>query len=130
MKISVSREEARVPVTILHLDGALTTEEELEEAAQREMDDGARYLLVDLAKVPYMATAGLRALHSIYESLRDLEAERSDDEVRKGISSGTYASAHLKLLSPTEHTLETLRTAGYDMFLDIYKDRKKALAAF
>ena len=130
MNIEVSQEQARVPVTILRVDGALTTEEELEGAAQKEMDAGARNLIIDLAGVPYMATAGLRALHSIYEALRELEPEQSAGDVRKGISSGTYASAHLKLLKPTKHTLETLRTAGYDMFLEIYDDRKKALASF
>ena len=130
MHIDVSHEEAAVPVTILHLDGTLTSEEELERVAQLEIEAGARNLLIDLSDVPYMATAGLRALHSIYESLRQITPETHDDAVRKGISSGAYSSAHLKLLKPTKHTLETLRTAGYDMFLEIYQDRKKALASF
>lgn len=130
MHIDVSKEQARVPVTVLRLHGALTTEEELEMVARQEIESGAHNLLIDLSDVPYMATAGLRALHSIYESLRTIVPEQSDDAVRKGISSGTYVSAHLKLLKPTKHTLETLRTAGYDMFLEIHDDRKKALASF
>jgi hypothetical protein len=36
----------------------------------------------------------------------------------------------LKLLSPTQHVAESLRVAGYDMFLEIHQDRRKAIASF
>ena len=130
MQIDVSQESAAVPVTVLRPSGAIRSEEGLELVAQQEIEAGARHILVDLSDVPYMATSGLRALHSIYESLRQVAPDATDDAVRKGISAGSYYSPHLKLLKPSKNTMETLRTAGYDMFLEIFQDRKKALASF
>ena len=130
MHIDVSHEEAAVPVTILHLDGALTTEEELE-ARRATGDRGRRPQPADrpFRRAVYGDRRAARPAQHLRVAASDSRRKRPD-AVRKGISSGTYASAHLKLLKPTKHTLETLRTAGYDMFLEIYDDRKKALASF
>ena len=130
MEISVSQEQARVPVTIFHITGPITTNEELEQYAEDAFNDGMKNLLLDLSDVPYMATSGLRALHNIYTLLRTESANESDEAVRVGIASGTFVSPHLKLLKPSPHVLEALKVAGYDMFLEIHRDRKRALASF
>jgi hypothetical protein len=130
MEISVSQQQGRVPVTVLRLKGPVTDNEELEQRAQEAFDGGARNILLDLSEVPYMATAGLRALHAIYMLLRSDAPEESDEATKAGIAAGTFTSPHLKLLNPAAYVLEVLSAAGYDMFLEIHRDAKRAIASF
>jgi hypothetical protein len=130
VEITVSQAQGRVPVTVFHIKGAITSNEELEQQARAAFDGGMRNLLLDLSDVPYMATSGLRALHSIYTLLRSDRSDESDEAVRIGIASGTFVSPHLKLLKPSPHVLQALKVAGYDMFLEIHRDHKRALASF
>lgn len=130
MEITVSQQQGRVPVTVFRLKGPVTDNVELERHAQEAFDGGARNILLDLSEVPYMATAGLRALHTIYTMLRSDAPEESDEAAKAGIAAGTYTSPHFKLLKPTGHVLEVLRSAGYDMFLDIHRDAKQAIESF
>lgn len=130
MEITTSQRQGRVPVTIFHITGALTSNEELEQRAKEAFAAGTRDLLLDIANVPYIATAGLRALHTIYTMLRTSSPEESDEAVKKGIRAGTFVSPHLKLLNPSPHAKEALHVAGYDMFLEIHTDLERALASF
>jgi anti-anti-sigma factor len=125
MEITVSQAQGKAPVTVLHLKGAVTEEEQLEARAQEAYAGGARNFLIDLSEVPYMSSSGLRALHALYMMVRGEGAGESE-----GIRRGTYTSPHLKLLKPNKDVLEVLKTAGYDMFLEIYKDEKTALSSF
>jgi len=50
--------------------------------------------------------------------------------VRKGIAAGTYKSRHLKLLNPNRHVLQTLKLAGFDMFLEIHSTPQEAIDSF
>jgi hypothetical protein len=130
MEIAVSHEQGRVPITVLKVTGSLISSDDLERMARREIDSGTQYMLVDLAGVPFMATAGLRALHAMFTMLRAKVRSEENAAVKQGIAAGTYASPHLKLLNPTKHVAESLKLAGYDMFLEIYHDRAKAIASF
>lgn len=130
MEISVSEQQARVPVTIFKITGAITDNKEIEQQANEVFKQGARNVLLDLSGVPYMATSGLRALHAIYMLLRSDTPEETDEAIKSGIAAGTYLSPHLKLLNPSAHVLEALKAAGYDMFLEIHRNQKQALASF
>jgi hypothetical protein len=130
MEITVSQAQGRVPVTILHVTGAIISSKELEQRAKEAFDAGARDLLVDLTNVPYIATVGLRALHTIYTQLRTDSPAESDAAVSAGIRDGTFSSPHLKLLKPSAHAMEALHVAGYDMFLEIHQDLQRAVASF
>ena len=130
MEIVVSHEQGRVPVTVFHVKGTVTSEDELQACARSEFEAGTRNLLLDLTDVPYMASAGLRALHHIYTLLRSDAPGESDEAVRRGIAAGTFMSPHLKLLKPSKHVLEVLKSTGYDMFLEIHQDLKRAVASF
>lgn len=130
MDIEVSHEEGRVPVTIFHLEGDLIHEEPLRSRVQEAYDDGARNVLLDLKKVPYISSAGLRVLHYVYNLLNDDEEQDDGREVRRAIASGSYKSPHLKLLRPSKNAMKALSIAGYDMFLDIHDSQKEAVAAF
>jgi anti-sigma B factor antagonist/stage II sporulation protein AA (anti-sigma F factor antagonist) len=119
-----------VPVTVLKLTGDLNaaTFDQFQKEAKRAIDAGAHNLLVDLSGVPYMSSAGMRALNQIFDWLSGSSSE--NEAVKKAIATGKVKSPHLKLLSPTPHVLEALKTAGFDMFLEIHHDLKHAVASF
>jgi anti-anti-sigma factor len=132
MQITSSKEQGRVPVIILHLTGDLNTvgSEELDEAAQRIIATGAKDLLIDMSGVPFMSSAGLRSLHKLYNQLDSGDKGGDHQAVMQGISAGTYKAEHIKLLNPNKRVVETLKMSGMDMFLEIFIDQKKAVAAF
>jgi hypothetical protein len=132
MEIKVSTEKGRVPVTVMHVDGNIdaNTFEIFQTKADELIQGGTRYLLVDLTHVPFLSSSGLRALHAIFIELRALFPDISDEEMRKGISAGTYKSPNLKLLNPSKETKVAIETGGFDMYLEIHHDRKTAIASF
>ena len=134
MEIKVSSESGRVPITVLHVDGNIdsSTYEQFQATAKKLIDGGARYILVDLSHAPFVSSAGLRALHSLFSDLRSRnpEANLSDDQIKKGISAGTYKSPHLKLLNLSPETKTAFETSGFDMYIDTFTDRNAAIASF
>ena len=134
MEIKVSTENGKVPVTVMHIDGNIdsATYETFTAKADALIKDGTRYILVDLAHAPFVSSAGLRALHGIFNQLRTLHPDTnlSTEEVKKGISAGTYKSPHLKLLNLSKETQTTFTLSGFDMFIETYTDREKAIASF
>src|SRR5262245_26320787 len=90
MEIAVTQDQGRVPVTIFHITGPVTSNEELEGKAKEAIAGGAHDLLLDLAGVPYMATSGLRALNNMYTMLRTDAPGESDAAVKAGVAAGTY----------------------------------------
>lgn len=134
MNIKVSVENGSVPVTVMHIDGNIdaSSYEAFEKQADELIAGGARHILVDLSHTPFVSSAGLRALHHIFNNLRshDTSSNLTEEEVRRGISSGTYKSPHLKLLSPSKETQKTFELSGFDMFIETFNDRESALASF
>jgi anti-anti-sigma factor len=134
MEIKVSTENGRVPVTILHVDGNIdsATYQTFQSKVDELIKGGAQYILVDLSHAPYVSSAGFRALHQIFNDLRARHpsSNLSEEEVKKGISAGTYKSPHLKLLNLSKETRTTFEMSGFDMFIETYDDRKKAIASF
>ena len=134
MEIKVSTESGRVPVTVLHVDGNIdsSTYETFQSTARKLIEGGARYMLVDLSHAPFVSSAGLRALHTLFNELRSRnpDANLSDEQMKKGISAGTYKSPHLKLLNLSPETKTAFATSGFDMYIDTFTDMKTALASF
>ncbi len=134
MDISVRTENGRVPVTIMHLRGNLDTASyaEFQAKADELIKGGASHILVDLTEVPYVSSAGFRALHIMFNELRALhpEGNLTDEQVREGVRAGTYTSPHLKLLNLSSNAQKTFETIGFDMYIETYKDIKKAIASF
>jgi hypothetical protein len=134
MEIKVSTENGRVPITIMHVDGNLDSSSytAFEARADELVKGGARYILVDLAHAPFVSSAGLRALHGLFNELRTLhpDANLSEAELRKGISAGTYKSPHLKLLNLSKEAQTAFEMAGFDMYIEIFTDLKSAIASF
>jgi anti-anti-sigma factor len=134
MDIQVSTANARVPVTIMHVNGNLDalSYEEFQSKADELIAGGARYLLVDLSHCPFISSAGLRALNRIFNDLRarDTDNQKSEEEVRRGISSGTYKSPNLKLLKLSKESRTAFELSGFDMFIDSFDDEQTAIASF
>ena len=134
MEIKVSTESGRVPVTVLHVDGNIdsSTYEKFQSTARKLIEEGSRYILVDLSHAPFVSSAGLRALHTLFNELRSRnpDANLSDEQIKKGISAGTYKSPHLKLLNLSPETKSAFETSGFDMYIDTFTDMKAAIASF
>lgn len=134
MEIKVSTENGRVPVTVLHVDGNIdsSTYEKFQSTAKQLIDEGARYILVDLSHAPFVSSAGLRALHTLFNDLRSKnpDSNLTDEQMRKGISAGTYKSPHLKLMNLSPETRSAFEMSGFDMYIETFTDMKKAIASF
>ncbi len=132
MDIKVSQEKGRVPVTILSIDGDIDSSnyDQLDRIADREIENGARYILMDLTRVRFMTSVAFRSMTKIFKKLRSLSMDGSDEDMHKGINAGTYKSPYLKLYGPSKAVAETLKIASLDMLLEIHADRKAALASF
>ena len=134
MEIKISTENGRVPITVLHVDGNIdsSTYEQFQSTAKKLIGEGARYILVDLSHAPFVSSAGLRALHTLFNELRSRypQADLSDEQMKKGISAGTYKSPHLKLLNLSPETKTAFETSGFDMYIETFTDRNAAIASF
>ena len=132
MAVSVTQENGRVPVTVVHVEGKTdsASANEFEKKVMEVIDTGARHLVLDLSKIPYMSSAGLRVLQEVFNKLRSLSADGSDKEMYRKIKEGSFTSSHLKLLNPTKEVLEVLKMSGFDMLVSIEKDLKTAVASF
>lgn len=128
MEITSWQENGKTPVAVLQLKGDLAAEEALEARARIVFADGARNIVLDLSGVPYISSAGLRAIHAVYMMLRNADA--GETSTARGIASGTYKSPHLKLVKPSKNAMKALSTAGYDMFLEIHDTVKSAVQSF
>jgi anti-anti-sigma factor len=134
MEIKVSTENGRVPITVVHIDGNIdsATYQVFQTRAEELIKGGTRHMLLDLSHSPYMSSAGLRALQTIFNQLRSLDpgADLDDHAVKQGISAGTYKSPHLKLLNLSGDAAVAFKTAGFDMFIENFTDLKTAIASF
>lgn len=134
MEIKVSTENGRVPITVMHVDGNIdsSTYEGFQSKAIELIKSGVRHILVDLSHAPFVSSAGLRALHQIFNDLRAVQpdSDLSEEEIKKGISTGTYKSPHLKLLNLSKETRTAFDLSGFDMYIETYTDLKTAIASF
>lgn len=131
LDVSLDQDHA-VPITIFELSGEIdvASYERLQDKADEVIAAGTKYLLLDLTDVTYISSSGLRALHYIFTQLRAGESAESDAAMRQGLRDGSFKSSHLKLLKPQRAVLDVLKTAGFDLYIEVYKNRKKALASF
>ena len=136
MEITVSKENGRVPVTVLEVSGQLDgqTFQQLIDKARGEYEAGTRNILLDLSELTYISSAGLVSLHTIAlllrgESLPDPEhgwnALKSMDRTRDG-----GIQKNLKLLNPRPEVNSVLDMVGFSAFFEVFTDKQKAIDSF
>ena len=132
MDINVTQKDGAQPVTIFHITGDIDASnyQVLQERAGQAYAEGTRLLILDLSKVSYISSAGVRAISSIFKMLWSATPRESDEAMHAGMRAGTFKSPHLKLASPNKQVAQLLGTAGLDMFLEVYPDVDKAAASF
>jgi anti-anti-sigma regulatory factor len=136
MQINISKQDSRVPVTIMQLIGNLDASSytEVIAKAQTAYDEGARDLLIDLSKVPYVSSAGLMSLHSaaLIFAGQSMNSKESGRPAFRSINAKNekIVRQHVKLLSPQPDVEQVLDVVGLKQFLDIYTDLETAVQSF
>lgn len=117
------------PVTILSFEGRLDrqTEDLALENARAVLDAGVRFLLIDLHDVDMVSSAGLRAIHVVYDMftpIHEFQAWRVEhpDE--------TFKSPYFKLARATSQVHYVLSIAGFLQNITMYPDLQEALGSF
>jgi ABC-type transporter Mla MlaB component len=128
LNITASQIQGDVPVTILHLSGHLhgNTESELLDRARQAQEDGSQYLLLDLSGVEVLTSAGLRAIHNIF----NLFTPQSDRTLIKKHGEEPYKSPYFKLACPNPNVYYVLSIAGFLQNILIYNSVEEAVSSF
>ncbi len=128
-QIGIEQVQRRVPITVFHIDGSLNlgSADEFEQAAQKAVQEGARYVLLDFKDVPAVRSAGLRSVQILYNLLNPKDAASGSAAMREDEAS---KSPYLKLvnLSPDVHYVFDI--AGFLRNLGAYDDLETALSSF
>ncbi|MDP1546276.1 MAG: STAS domain-containing protein [Anaerolineales bacterium] len=133
MQISFSKQEA---VTIMHILGDVDSSSytDVINKAQEAYDEGARNLLVDLSKVPYVSSAGLMAFHTVARIFtgQPVMAKDGNRPSFRAIHPQEDGSAreHVKLLSPQPPVEQVLDMVGLAAFFKVFTDLETAVSSF
>ena len=132
MEITTTTENTKFPITVIHVNGDIdsTTSQEFKSEIEELISDGARRILVDLSHVPFISSAGLRAIHNIFNQLRALHKDADDDALRKNMSAGMYKSPYLKVANLSPKLKEVFELGGFDTYIEIHNDVNKAVNSF
>jgi anti-sigma B factor antagonist len=100
-------------VTVMTVNGRVdsATAPELESALKQLVDGDKNRLVLDLAGVDYMSSAGLRAMVSTLKSAK-------------------RANGDLRLASPSTRVGEVLRLAGLTSIFSIYTNQSEAVSSY
>lgn len=136
MEINISQEQGNVPVTVVKVSGQLDGQsyQSLIASAQDAMKGGTKNLLLDLADLTFISSAGLVSLHVVAlltrgEAMPDLEhGWAALKSVNKSRESGVQK--HVKLLNPRPEVVNVLEMVGFSSFFEIHTDRQAALDSF
>lgn len=128
LTINTSQVQGEVSVTILHLIGHLhgSTEKLLLDRVRQAHEDGARHLLLDLSELEVLTSAGLRAIHSIF----NLFTPQSDVDVIRQHREEPYKSPYVKLVCPNPDIYYILNITGFLQNLLIYNNMEEAVGSF
>ena len=124
MEITTSQLQGRVPVTVFHIRGTVdsSTYQDFMNALRAAIEGGAEFLLIDLAEVSYMSSAGIRSLNEISLILRNKYPQENGAKRPR--------SNHLGLLNPTDRVFDSLKMSGVDAFFETHTNLEKAIASF
>lgn len=128
LTIDLTQSQGNVPVTIMRLSGHLhgDTEAQLLDRARQVQEAGSKHLLLDLSGVDVLTSAGLRAIHNIFNLL----TPQSDVEIIHQHREEPYKSPYFKLVCPNPNIYYVLNIAGFLQNIPIYNDEDEAVRSF
>jgi anti-anti-sigma factor len=128
LTITASQVQGDPLVTILHLSGHLhgATEKDLLDQARQAYEDGTRHLLLDMSGLEVLSSAGLRAIHSVF----NLFTPPGDVEIIRQHHEEPYKSPYVKLVCPNPQIYYVLNIAGFLQSLIIFNDMEAAIKSF
>ncbi|RMG89138.1 MAG: anti-sigma factor antagonist [Chloroflexi bacterium] len=100
-------------VALIEVQGRIdsTTALEFGQALASAIDDGERNIVLDLANVDYMSSAGLREIVSALKKVK-------------------RASGDLRIAQPSTRVSEVLEMAGLDTILQIFPNQTDAVSSY
>lgn len=118
LKITKEQVQGSVPITVLHLSGWLDVqaEEALLGAARDAHDEGARFLLIDLAEVDTLTSAGMRAMQKVYKIFTP--------------EGGEVQAARVKLCNAPPQVYHVLGITGFLQSIPNYETQQAAVDSF
>jgi anti-anti-sigma regulatory factor len=119
-------------VTVMHVNGNIdsATFQAFQSIAEELIANDARHLLVDMTNAPFISSAGLRALHNIFNQLRAIHKDADDDSLRKSMSKGAYKSPYLKVCCLSKESKEVFELGGFDTYIEVYNNLEAAVSSF
>ena len=127
LSIISSQAQNNPRVTIFHLSGTLdaASEDNLCEYAQQAIDSGAISILLDMQKLEFISSAGLRALHNIFRMCtptEEIQAAREEGE--------PYKSPYFKIASAPPQVYSVLNLAGFLHNIPFFPTMDDALKSY
>ena len=118
LKITKEQVQGKVHVTVLHLRGWLDaqSEELLIGSARDSYDEGTRYLLIDLAHVETLTSAGMRAMQKVYKLYTPAEEQ--------------YKVARVKLCNAPPQIYHILGITGFLQNIPNYESMQAGIDSF
>jgi anti-anti-sigma factor len=136
MEIIVSQNPDTPTVTVMRLRGALdgSSYQNFIAEAEKLYKAGTRNLVLDLSELTFLSSAGLSGLHRVARLYRGEDPSTFEEGwgaiYAMGKERGGGLQKQVKLLNPSEKTLDVLDTVGFKSFFEIYTDPQAALASF
>jgi anti-anti-sigma factor len=118
LKITSEQVQVSVPVTVLQVRGCLDpqSEEQLLAVARTALDEGARYILINMSELDTITSAGIRSLQKIYQMYTPKEDR--------------FKVAHLKLCNAPPQIYNVLGITGFLHNIPMYETLDAALESF
>lgn len=118
LKITEEQAKGSVPITVFHLNGWLDAQSEdlLLAAANKAYGTGARYLLINLAEIDTLTSAGMRALQKVYKIYTP------EDE--------QFKVSRVKLCSAPPQVYHVLGITGFLQNIPNYESQQDAIDSF
>lgn len=132
LEINTTQHSGRQNIVILRITGDIDSSnyQEFQKHVDEEITKGGRYFLMNFANVSRITSAGLRVIHNLFNTLRALNNDIGDDELRRLMSRGAYKSPHLKLTNLTPHVIDVFRLGGFEIYLELFEDENAAIGSF
>lgn len=135
LSITIELERARVPVTVMKLDGELDAAnfQDLINRAGELIEQGAGHILLDMGSLTYMGSSGLFAIHSVAMLLRGEtppDPEAGWGAIHQAELRDSDEVTQLKLLNPLTQVDRVLDRTGMKRFFETFTDRQAALESF